>query len=97
MVLRPTLKDRDVVFVPVAITMTGYWRIASLSPADEGGTRRFRRAKISVILKFIVRKVWLRMRGKFLRLRRGRGGVWHARCIFRDYGAPNVDGNRAGT
>ncbi|MBQ06906.1 MAG: glycerol-3-phosphate acyltransferase, partial [Roseobacter sp.] len=48
--------------------------------------------QISVILKFIVRKIWLRLRGKFLRF--GEAVVVFGTPVhLRDYGdAPNVDG-----
>ena len=57
-VLEADLKDRDVVFVPVAINYDRVLEDRVLISADEAGTRRFD-AQISVILKFIVRKVWL--------------------------------------
>ena len=85
------LKDRDVVFVPVAINYDRVLEDRVLISADEAGTRRFD-AQISVILKFIVRKVWLRLRGKFLRF--GEAVVVFGTPVrLRDYGStPDVDG-----
>jgi glycerol-3-phosphate O-acyltransferase len=90
-VLEAELKDRDVVFVPVAINYDRVLEDRVLIAADAAGTRRFD-AQISVILKFIVRKVWLRLRGKFLRF--GEAVVVFGTPVhLRDYGdAPNVDG-----
>ncbi|MGY9036975.1 MAG: 1-acyl-sn-glycerol-3-phosphate acyltransferase [Rhodobacterales bacterium] len=90
-VLEADLKDRDVVFVPVAINYDRVLEDRVLISADEAGTRRFD-AQISVILKFIVRKVWLRIRGKFLRF--GEAVVVFGTPVhLRDYGStPDVDG-----
>ena len=90
-VLEADLKDRDVVFVPVAINYDRVLEDRVLISADEAGTRRFD-AQISVILKFIVRKVWLRLRGKFLRF--GEAVVVFGTPVrLRDYGSsPDVDG-----
>ena len=90
-VLEAELKDRDVVFVPVAINYDRVLEDRVLIAADAAGTRRFD-AQISVILKFIVRKIWLRLRGKFLRF--GEAVVVFGTPVhLRDYGdAPNVDG-----
>jgi glycerol-3-phosphate O-acyltransferase len=57
---------RDVAFVPVAINYDRVLEDRILIAADQGGERRFR-ARISVILWFIAKKTWLRLRGRFLR------------------------------
>ncbi|MEP4198949.1 MAG: 1-acyl-sn-glycerol-3-phosphate acyltransferase [Aliishimia sp.] len=63
---------RDVVFIPVAINYDRVLEDRVLMAAHKRGDRRFG-AKISVVLKFILEKLWLRMRGRFLRF--GSAGV----------------------
>ncbi|MEM1302233.1 MAG: 1-acyl-sn-glycerol-3-phosphate acyltransferase [Pseudomonadota bacterium] len=62
----------NIVFVPVAINYDRVLEDRILVQAGEAGTRRFK-ARISVILWFILRKIWLRLRGRFLRF--GRAAV----------------------
>lgn len=57
---------RDILFVPVAINYDRVLEDRVLIAADKRGDRRFG-GKVSVVFKFIARKVWLRLRGKFLR------------------------------
>lgn len=57
---------REVIFVPVAINYDRVLEDRVLIAADQRGDRRFG-GKVSVVFKFIARKVWLRMRGRFLR------------------------------
>ena len=64
--------DRDIVFVPVAINYDRVLEDRVLMAAHKRGDRRFG-AKISVMAKFIVTKLWLRLRGRFLRF--GSAGV----------------------
>lgn len=65
-VLEADMDGRDVVFVPVAINYDRVLEDRVLISADKAGTRRFR-ARMSVILIYILRKIWLHIRGKFLR------------------------------
>lgn len=58
--------NRDIVFVPVAINYDRVLEDRVLMAAHKRGDRRFG-AKISVMVKFILTKMWLRMRGRFLR------------------------------
>jgi glycerol-3-phosphate O-acyltransferase len=90
-VLDAKLADRDVVFVPVAINYDRVLEDRVLIEAGRTGTRRFR-ARISVILIFILRKTWLRIRGKFLRF--GEAAVVFGEPVrLRDYGvSPDVNG-----
>jgi len=89
-VLETDLSDRDVVFVPVAINYDRVLEDRVLIAADQAGTRRFK-ARISVILFFILRKTWLRISGKFLRF--GEAAVVFGEPVpLRDYGPdPDVD------
>jgi len=64
--------SRDIVFVPVAINYDRVLEDRVLMAAHARGDRRFG-ARISVVVKFILRKIWLRLRGKFLRF--GSAGV----------------------
>lgn len=90
-VLEADLADRDVVFVPVAINYDRVLEDRVLIAAGQAGTRRFK-ARISVILTFILRKTWLRIRGKFLRF--GEAAVVFGEPVpLRDYG-PNPDVDR---
>ncbi|WP_390910940.1 1-acyl-sn-glycerol-3-phosphate acyltransferase [Pseudosulfitobacter sp. SM2401] len=57
---------REVIFVPVAINYDRVLEDRVLIAADQRGDRRFG-GKVSVVFKFIARKIWLRLRGKFLR------------------------------
>lgn len=90
-VLEADLADRDVIFVPVAINYDRVLEDRVLIEAAQAGTRRFK-ARISVILVFILRKTWLRMRGKFLRF--GEAAVVFGQPVpFRAFGdTPDVDG-----
>ena len=65
-VVDANVEQRDVVFVPVAINYDRVLEDRVLIAANQAGTRRFK-ARISVILIFILRKMWLRLRGRFLR------------------------------
>jgi len=90
-VLEADLADRDVVFVPVAINYDRVLEDRVLIAAGQAGTRRFK-ARISVILIFILRKTWLRIRGNFLRF--GEAAVVFGEPVpLRDYG-PNPDVDR---
>ncbi len=84
------LTNRDVVFVPVAINYDRVLEDRVLIAADQAGTRRFK-ARISVILIFILRKTWLRIRGRFLRF--GVAGVVFGEPVhLSHYGVkPDVD------
>ncbi len=83
-VLDANLSDRDVVFVPVAINYDRVLEDRVLIEAGRAGTRRFK-ARISVILIFILRKTWLRIRGKFLRF--GEAAVVFGQPVpLRNYG-----------
>lgn len=84
------LADRDVVFVPVAINYDRVLEDRVLIAADQAGTRRFR-ARISVILVFILRKIWLRVRGRFMRF--GEAAVVFGTPVpLREYGPdPDLD------
>ena len=84
------LADRDVVFVPVAINYDRVLEDRVLIAADRAGTRRFK-ARISVILIFILRKTWLRIRGKFLRFGEA-AVVFGEPVLLSDYG-PTPDVN----
>lgn len=90
-VLEADLEDRDVVFVPVAINYDRVLEDRVLIEAGRAGNRRFK-ARMSVILIFILRKTWLRIRGKFLRF--GEAAVVFGQPVrLRDYGDdPDVDG-----
>lgn len=57
---------RDVAFVPVAINYDRVLEDRVLITADANGNRKFH-ARISVILWFILRKTWQRLRGRFMR------------------------------
>ncbi|KAA0912473.1 1-acyl-sn-glycerol-3-phosphate acyltransferase [Aquicoccus porphyridii] len=57
---------RDVVFVPVAINYDRVFEDRILVTAGQTGERRFR-ARISVILRFLFKQIWLRLRGKYHR------------------------------
>ena len=59
-------EGRDVVFVPVAINYDRVLEDRVLIAADMAGRRRFG-ARLSVVLRFIATKIWLRMRGRFHR------------------------------
>ncbi|MEM1373936.1 MAG: 1-acyl-sn-glycerol-3-phosphate acyltransferase [Pseudomonadota bacterium] len=56
----------NVVFVPVAISYDRVLEDRVLIAAGQRGDRRFG-AKISVVVGWVLQKVWLRLRGKFLR------------------------------
>ena len=55
---------RDVAFVPVAINYDRVLEDRVLVAADAAGHRRFG-ARMSVVAKFILRKLWQRIRGRF--------------------------------
>jgi glycerol-3-phosphate O-acyltransferase len=57
---------RDVVFVPVAINYDRVFEDRMLVAAGKAGGRRFP-ARISVILRFIMGQIWLRLRGRYHR------------------------------
>ena len=57
---------RDIIFVPVAINYDRVLEDRVLIRAHKAGNRRFG-AKISVVSGFILRKLWLRLRGRFIR------------------------------
>ncbi|MEO0938162.1 MAG: 1-acyl-sn-glycerol-3-phosphate acyltransferase [Pseudomonadota bacterium] len=57
---------RDVLFVPVAINYDRVLEDRVLTAAGAAGTRRFQ-ARISVILRFILSKLWQRVTGRFQR------------------------------
>ncbi len=57
---------RDVVFVPVALNYDRVLEDRVLVEAQASGTRRFR-ASLPVALSFLVRHVWMRLRGRFRR------------------------------
>lgn len=57
---------RDVVFVPVALNYDRVLEDRILVAAGQAGERRFR-AKISLIFKFLLKQLWLRIRGKYHR------------------------------
>ena len=63
---------RDVVFVPVALNYDRVLEDRLLVAADQAGGRRFP-ARISVIARFVLRQVWLRLRGRYHR--HGRAAV----------------------
>ncbi|RKF16107.1 glycerol-3-phosphate acyltransferase [Roseovarius spongiae] len=57
---------RDVVFVPVAINYDRVLEDRVLVSAGARGDRRFR-ARMSVVLRFVLRMIWQRLRGRFRR------------------------------
>lgn len=59
-------EGRDILFVPVAINYDRVLEDRVLIAADQRGDRRFG-GKVSVVFKFVLRKVWLRVTGRFLR------------------------------
>lgn len=63
---------RDVVFVPVALNYDRVLEDRILIRAGSEGTRRFR-ARIAVIVRFVLRKLWLRLTGRYHRF--GYAGV----------------------
>ena len=76
---------RDVVFIPVALNYDRVFEDRILVAAGKAGERRFR-AKISVVGKFLVRQLWLRLRGKYHRF--GYAAVsFGAPVSLRDFGA----------
>ncbi len=64
--------DRDVVFVPVALNYDRVLEDRVLTEAARNGDRKFR-ASVPVAIRFAVRHVWRRMRGKAVRF--GHAGV----------------------
>lgn len=61
-----TAADRDVVFVPVAINYDRVLEDRVLIAAAQRGDRRFG-ARISVVVRFILRKFWQGIRGRYVR------------------------------
>lgn len=59
-------EKRDIVFVPVALNYDRVFEDRVLLNALEGGGRRFH-AKISVIAAFLMKQIWLRLRGRYNR------------------------------
>ncbi|SLN22561.1 Glycerol-3-phosphate acyltransferase [Roseovarius litorisediminis] len=57
---------RDVVFVPVALNYDRVFEDRILVAAGQKGERRFR-ARISVVAKFVMKQVWLRLTGQYHR------------------------------
>jgi len=57
---------RDVVFVPVAINYDRVFEDRLLVAAGEAGGRKFP-ARISVVTGFVLRQLWLRLRGRYHR------------------------------
>ena len=55
--------SRDVVFVPVAIIYDRVFEDRLLVAAAQSGSRRFP-ARISVVARFVLRQIWLRLRGR---------------------------------
>ncbi len=80
--------DREVVFVPVAINYDRVLEDRILISANYEGNRRFR-ARISVILFYIIRKGWLRLFGK--RLRFGEAAVVFGQPVALSSYAPKPD------
>lgn len=61
-----TIAQRDVVFVPVAINYDRILEDRVLIAAGQRGDRRFG-ARISVVVRFILRKFWQGIRGRYVR------------------------------
>jgi len=59
-------QTRDVVFVPVGLNYDRVLEDRLLIAADRSGQRRFP-ARMGVVAQFTLRKLWQRLRGKFLR------------------------------
>lgn len=76
---------RDVVFVPVAINYDRVLEDRVLIAAGQRGDRRFG-ARITVVIKFILRKLWLRLTGRFLRFGSA-AVVFGAPLSMREFGA----------
>ena len=57
---------RDVVFIPVALNYDRVLEDRILVAAGQKGERRFR-ARISVVAKFVLKQLWLRISGKYHR------------------------------
>ncbi|MEM6759289.1 MAG: 1-acyl-sn-glycerol-3-phosphate acyltransferase [Pseudomonadota bacterium] len=76
---------RDVAFVPVAISYDRVLEDRVLVAAHGAGNRRFR-ARMSVVAGFILRKLWLRVTGRFLRFG-GAGVVFGAPVYLSAFGA----------
>ncbi|MEL7164525.1 MAG: 1-acyl-sn-glycerol-3-phosphate acyltransferase [Pseudomonadota bacterium] len=75
---------RDVAFVPVAIAYDRVLEDRVLVAAHTAGNRRFR-ARMSVVAGFILRKLWLRITGRFLRFG-GAGVVFGAPTYLSSFG-----------
>ncbi|PIE13405.1 MAG: glycerol-3-phosphate acyltransferase [Rhodobacterales bacterium] len=58
--------SRDVAFVPVALNYDRVFEDRILVAANQAGERRFH-ARISVVVRFIIKQLWLRLRGKYHR------------------------------
>ena len=59
-------QERDVVFVPVAINYDRVFEDRLLVAAGQAGGRRFP-ARISVVARFVLNQIWLRLKGKYHR------------------------------
>jgi glycerol-3-phosphate O-acyltransferase len=79
---------REVVFVPVAINYDRVLEDRILISANKEGSRRFR-ARISVILFYIIRKGWLRLLGKHMRF--GEAAVVFGQPVALSSYAPKPD------
>lgn len=77
----------DVIFVPVAINYDRVLEDTILMAAHARGDRRFG-ARMGVIVHFILRKLWLRITGRFLRF--GVAGVVFGKPLgLHEYGGPD--------
>jgi len=85
---------RDVVFVPVALNYDRVFEDRLLVAADAAGGRRFP-ARISVIARFVLWQLWLRMRGRYHRHGHAAvsfGAPLSLEAFERDNPAAGVDG-----
>ncbi|MBT0958110.1 1-acyl-sn-glycerol-3-phosphate acyltransferase [Alphaproteobacteria bacterium KMM 3653] len=81
--------ERPVVFVPVALSYDRVLEDRILIEASQAGTRRFR-ARLSVVGGFVLRQMWLRLRGKFYRF--GYASVSFGEPLSRDGYEANTKG-----
>jgi glycerol-3-phosphate O-acyltransferase len=78
-------EGRDILFVPVAINYDRVLEDRVLIAADQRGDRRFG-GKVTVVFKFVIRKLWQRLTGRFLRF--GKAAVVFGEPIsINSYGA----------
>ena len=85
---------RDVVFVPVALNYDRVLEDRLLVAAGQAGGRRFP-ARISVIARFVLRQVWLRLRGRYHRHGRAAvsfGAPLSLKAFERDHPGSGVEG-----